>query len=107
MNASPTGFREAGGGMGQLKRLLGWMAPYRLRIIASLLLMAVVAALTVVTVWLIKPLFDEGLFAPNVVDRHAAYMMVVRLAVVGLIATAVWAVIFIGVAMWRFQREDF
>ena len=77
--------------MSQLKRLLGWMRPYRWRIVASLLCMVVVAALTVVTVWLIKPLLDEGLFMrpPTAEERRAAYFFVAQLALFGLIATAV------------------
>lgn len=76
--------------MTQIKRLLGWMRPYRGRIAVSLLCMGVVAALTVVTVWLIKPLLDEGLFAraqsPD--EKNAAYLTIVRLAAAGLVVTA-------------------
>lgn len=74
-----------------LKRLLGWMRPYRWRVLWSLLCMALVAAMTALTVWLIKPLLDQGLFAnaQTVEAKHAAFILIVRLAVAGLAATVV------------------
>ena len=72
-----------------LRRLLGWMRPYRGRIGMALGAMAAVAGLTVVTLNLIRPLMDEGLFARPQTDaeRQAVYAMVARLAGLGLMAT--------------------
>ncbi len=72
-----------------LRRLLGWMRPYRARIAVALVCMAAVAGLTVVTLNLIRPLLDEGLFARpgSEAERLAVYHTVARLAGLGLAAT--------------------
>jgi subfamily B ATP-binding cassette protein MsbA len=68
--------------MRQFRRIVSWMKPYRLRIIGALVCMGLVSGSTVVAMWLIKPLLDEGLFArpADAAARHAAMMKLVWLA---------------------------
>jgi subfamily B ATP-binding cassette protein MsbA len=72
-------------------RLVGWLKPYRLRIAAALLLMGVYSGLTVLVVYLTKPVLDEGLFAKPMTPDEGRLMLeyVAKLAGLALIATAV------------------
>lgn len=68
--------------MNLFRRLLGWMRPYRWRIAGALVCMGVVSGATVASMWLIKPLMDEGLFARPETDvaRQAAMARLAWLA---------------------------
>jgi subfamily B ATP-binding cassette protein MsbA len=82
--------QASGASIPLLKRLLRRMRPYRRRIVFSLLCMLAVAVLTAVITWLIKPLLDEGLFArpQTLEEKRAAFMMILKLAGLGLLLTA-------------------
>lgn len=74
-----------------LRRLVSWMRPYRGRIALSLACMAAVSGLDLAILSLVRPLLDEGLFAKpgTPEERRAVVVVVLELASLGLLATAV------------------
>lgn len=74
-----------------VRRLLGWLTPYRARIAGALACMAVFAALNVAAAKLIQPFLDQGLFARPVDDaqRQAAFRAMLQFAGMLLAVTAV------------------
>ncbi len=73
------------------RRIIGWMWPYRWRVAAALVCMSLVSGATVASMWLIKPLLDEGLFAARVSPEagRAAWLHLIQLAVAALVVMAV------------------
>lgn len=74
-----------------VRRLLGWLAPYRARIAGALVCMAAFAALNVAAAKLIQPFLDQGLFArpADEAARHDAFAAMAKFAALLLAATAV------------------
>ncbi|MBZ0292132.1 MAG: ABC transporter permease [Anaerolineae bacterium] len=68
---------------------------------AAMFLMSYLGDLALLTPWMIIPSGSFQGIAIEVMLGQPLY------SVVPLVATAVWSIVFVAVALWRFQREEF